>query len=227
MANIMLHLGEASLFPTISMTGEGQHEGILISKTEGIYVVSHGKDHHRIKEMIEDEAFYRDFRNLDNYNAAEQGNSHVFVVPGRTKDNNYPNFPEFSPEIEWPVGCPLQLGLPLRLAGGLPPRVYQIPPLTPVYGPPIVLNDFLWFGFVYPDDERPPQPPAPRRRSIPKITLRAVQEEIEEDDMDPPPIQVSHIRRTSSAQAIRSNWLGEPIVEYRATRSEGHGSDVG
>jgi hypothetical protein len=225
--NIMQHAGAASLLSTISMADGDQRQGILISTTGDVYMVSPGENRRRIEEKAEDEAFYRDFQVLDNYDAAEQEDSHVFVVPGQTRDNNYPMFSEFSREIKWPVGCPLPQELATRVAG-LHPSVYQMPPVTPMYHLPMLSNNFFWFGLGPLNEEaQPPAPtPTPRRRSIPQITLQAVQEEIEEEDVDPPPIQISHIRRTSSAQAIRSNWLGEPIVEYRATQSEGHGSDL-
>lgn len=189
-------------------------------------MVSPGENRRSIEEKAEDEAFYRDFQVLDNYDAAEQEDSHVFVIPGQTRDNNYPMFPEFSREIKWPVGCPLPLELAAHVAGL--PSVYQMPSVTPMYPLPILPNNFFWFGFDPLNEQAQPAPlpPAARRRSIPQITLQAVQEEIEDEDLDPPPIQISHIRRTSSARAIRSNWLGEPIVEHRVTRSEGHGSDL-
>lgn len=182
-------------------------------------------------EAIEDAAFYRDIRALDNYNAAASGTSHVLVIPGQTRNEYYPAFPELSRQMEWPFGCPLPRQLAALLGNNQLAPVYQYQ-LEPVYPNAIQMGVPVSNGFSCVD--RPNlvslyeyfrlQPPPARPTQPIQPTLPTVQEEAEE--LENSSGRRISIPRSSSLQDVRNGWRGDPVVEWRATRSEGHGTHL-
>ena len=162
------------------------------------------------QDSIENEQLFRNIHTLDNFTAAKSDNSHVFVLPGNKRSGCYPKFPEIGRRwYKWPVGSPFGQNLSDNAENLVATKLSVITQI-PIPFPHFEHKSRESFG----SHGMP--------RQLPPVVEE--EEESQEKIVENGFVAVANQYRTlrsSSEEAVKSEWRGEAILPCRTTRSEG------
>jgi len=163
------------------------------------------------QDSIENEQFFRNIHNLDNFTAAKSDDSHVFVLPGNKRSGCYPKFPETGRRwYRWPVGCPFSQNLSNNAESLIATRLSVITQI-PVPFPYFEHNSRESFGSHGMPRQLPP---------VVEEEEESREEKVVENGIAAVANQCCTLR-SSSVEAVKSDWRGEAMLPCRTTRSEG------